>query len=134
MCFTVPAAKCKLQKAEQDIIVYKIVTNLKYKRYFWHPWDKYLASVKSSVRGFIYKVYLYNIPIKLAPLRRIYSFYIEEGYHSYGSLQKAKCEYPGLSWYIIKCIIPKGSFYYEYGELYVSSNIIITDEICVKQA
>ena len=58
-----------------------------------------------------------------------YSWYIDEGYHSYGTLDKAK-EERNLNEIIVKCIIPKGSVYYinDLDEI-VASNIIVTDKI-----
>lgn len=134
MCFIAPSEKCKLQVTEEDIVVYKIVASPKYKRYFWHPWDKYLVSVKSSIRSFIYKVGVLNKVIKLAPIIDDYGcLIIDEGYHSYTSLRRAKGQYSSMyTECIIKCIVPKGSYYYAYGDYCVSSNIIITDELCVK--
>lgn len=134
MCFVAPSEKCKLQVAEEDFAVYKIVARPKYKRYFWHPWDKYLAFVKSGIRGFIYKIRVLNKVIELAPIVDEYGrLIIEEGYHSYTSLTRARSQYsPMYTECIIKCIIPKGSYYYTYGDYCVSSNIIITDELCEK--
>jgi hypothetical protein len=58
--------------------------------------------------------------------------YIGAGYHS-GDLETMKIlkqeTWGGEALSIVKCIIPKGSEYYEGFGLYVSDQIIVTDEI-----
>ena len=62
----------------------------------------------------------------------IYHWNIEEGYHSYETLDRVCIyfHYKRGRHFITKCIIPKGSEYYinEDHEI-VSSNIIVTDKI-----
>lgn len=132
MCFIASSKICKLQLAKEDIVVYKIVGKPKYKRYFWHPWDKYLASVESGVRGFKYKVGQLNKWVTIKRQIDDGKLLIEEGYHSYASLTMVRCQYLPMYAYVVKCIIPKGSHYYKYNDYCVSSNIIITDELCAK--
>ena len=52
------------------------------------------------------------------------------GYHSYGTLERAKIKIYDLDYKIIKCIIPKDSEYYVNSrQEIISSSIIITDKI-----
>lgn len=84
----------------------------------------------------LYKQYKY-IPYNINPkIDIIYkwsdienTWYIEEGYNSYISLEEAK-KYISYAFSIIECIIPKDTEYYinENNEI-VSSTIIITDKI-----
>ena len=57
------------------------------------------------------------------------TWYINEGYHSYKTLNKTKTSSEN-HYYIVKCIIPKNSVYYlnNKNEI-VSSDIIITDKV-----
>ena len=51
---------------------------------------------------------------------------INEGYHSYDATLVEPDDY---LYDTVECIIPKGSTYYYYGNLYVSSNIVIKQKI-----
>ena len=56
-------------------------------------------------------------------------YYIDEGYSSYETLDRAKIGLP-TGTCVIKCTIPKGAKYYiNESQEVVSSNIIVTDEI-----
>lgn len=94
-------------------------------------WNKYTIKELCS----LYRDYLY-IPYEINPEVNIFittseywRWYIDKGYHSYKTLDKAK-EERNLNEVIVKCIIPEGSTYYinNFDEI-VSSNIIVTDKI-----
>lgn len=94
-------------------------------------WDKYTIKELCS----LYRDYTY-IPYEINPKVNIFittgeywCWYIDKGYHSYKTLDRAKVERDSYE-VIVKCIIPKGSTYYinNLDEI-VSSNIIVTDKI-----
>ena len=116
--------------ADKDIVCYKLVKRTKIKGIY-----------KSSFQGFEYiirQLYTNNLNIRFANKSIKRSFYkcfyiIEEGmFHSYASNL-----YPILSplpWCaLLKCIIPKGAYYYEgyfdNAPSYASSQIKILEEI-----
>ena len=116
--------------ADKDIVCYKLVKRTKIKGIY-----------KSSFQGFEYiirQLYTNNLDIRFANKSIKRSFYkcfyiIEEGmFHSYASNL-----YPILSplpWCaLLKCIIPKGAYYYEgyfdNAPSYASSQIKILEEI-----
>ena len=116
--------------ADKDIICYKLVKRTKIKGIY-----------KSSFQGFEYvirQLYTNNLDIRFANKSIKRSFYkcfyiIEEGmFHSYASNL-----YPILSplpWCaLLKCIIPKGAYYFEGyfddSPSYASSQIKILEEI-----
>ena len=95
-------------------------------------WNKYrIKKLCSLYRDYTYVPYEYNpeVNVFIEKSEYYYRWYIDKGYHSYRTLDKAK-EERNLNEVIVKCIIPKGSAYYinDLGEI-VSSNIIITDKI-----
>ena len=69
-------------------------------------------------------------PIKIPTNPYKFGYKIDEGYHSYSTIENAQKELFGLDEIIIKCIIPKDTEYYinDYNEI-VSSTIIVTDQI-----
>ena len=116
--------------ADKDIICYKLVKRTKIKGIY-----------KSSFQGFEYiirQLYTNNLDIRFANKIIKHSFYkcfymIEKGmFHSYASNL-----YPILSplpWCaLLKCIIPKGAYYFEgyfdESPSYASSQIKILEEI-----
>ena len=116
--------------ADKDIVCYKLVKRTKIKGIY-----------KSSFQGFEYvirQLYTNNLDIRFANKSIKRSFYkcfyiIEEGmFHSYASNL-----YPILSplpWCaLLKCIIPKGAYYFEGyfddSPSYASSQIKILEEI-----
>lgn len=138
MCWT--SDKNPVKKiASGNITCYKVFYN---RDIIWtqHPikflgiivWNKYIIKKLCSLhRNYIYIPYKNNPEINMLIAKSKYSYrwYIDKGYHSYNTLDKAK-EEKNLNEVIVKCIIPKGSEYYinEYEEI-VSSNIIVTDKI-----
>ena len=127
MCLVIKQLEPKI--ADKDIICYKFVKRTKIKGIY-----------KSSFQGFEYiirQLYTNNIKIefsyKLIKSEPIFGWFIEEGmFHSYASNL-----YPILSplpWCaLLKCIIPKGAYYFEGyfddSPSYASSQIKILEEI-----
>ena len=128
MCLFINQLEPKI--ADKDIICYKLVKRTKIKGIY-----------KSSFQGFEYiirQLYTNNLDIKFADKSMKRSFYqsfckIEKDmFHSYASNL-----YPILSplpWCaLLKCIIPKGAYYFEgcFGDYpsYASSQIRILEEI-----
>ena len=107
MCL-IPKQSAKI--AEKDIIVYKILSKYSNGRYY-SPWrgapyeigKLYTANIRYYERLF-YKVDEY--PIK--------AIVIEEGLHAYIDRVIAEITvalHPGLDYFIVKAIIPRGSMY-----------------------
>ena len=135
MCLVIKQLESKIEPkiADKDIICYKLVERTKIKGVY-----------KSSFIGFEYiirQLYTNNIKIEFSYFLIKHTSiidspitYIEEGmFHSYAS-----CLYPvtlsPLPWCaLLKCIIPKGAYYYEgYFDnypSYASSQIKILEEI-----
>ena len=128
MCLDINHLKPKI--ADKDIVCYKLVKRTKIKGIY-----------KSNFQRFQYvirKLYTNNVDIRFAKksIQRYFytGFYkIEEGmFHSYTSSM-----YPILgpsSYYtLLKCIIPKGAYYFEglfnHFPSYASSQIKILEEI-----
>ena len=128
MCLVIKQLEPKI--ADKDIICYKLVKRTKIKGIY-----------KSSFQGFEYiirQLYTNNLDIRFANKSIKHYFYkdfyiIEEGmFHSYASNL-----YPILSplpWCaLLKCIIPKGAYYFEgyfdESPSYASSQIKILEEI-----
>ena len=128
MCLVIKQLEPKI--ADKDIICYKLVKRTKIKGIY-----------KSSFQGFEYiirQLYTNNLDIRFAnkSIKRYFytRFYkIEEGmFHSYTSSM-----YPILSpsphYTLLKCIIPKGAYYFEGyfddSPSYASSQIKILEEI-----
>ena len=94
-------------------------------------WNKYtIKELCSLYRDYTYIPYESNpeVNIFIEKSGYYYRWYIDKGYHSYRTLNKAK-EERNVNEVIVKCIIPIGSTYYlnENDEI-VSSNIIVTDK------
>ena len=127
MCLFTYFLKPKI--ADKDIVCYKLVKRTKIKGIY-----------KSNFQRFEYiirQLYTNNIKIefsyKLIKPETIFGYFIEEGmFHSYASNL-----YPILSplpWCaLLKCIIPKGAYYFEgyfdNSPSYASSQIKILEEI-----
>ena len=119
--------------ADKDIICYKRVRKTKIKGIY-----------KSSFQGFEYvirQLYTNNLNIKFAykiikhklVLRYIYNYIEEDMFHSYVGPLHPITSSSSLSWVILKCIIPKGAYYFEGyfdgSPSYASSQIKILEEI-----
>ena len=131
MCLFINHLEPKI--ADKDIICYKRVRKTKIKGIY-----------KSSFQGFEYvirQLYTNNLNIKFAHkiikhklvLRYLYNYIEEDMFHSYvGPLYPATSS-SLLSWAILKCIIPKGAYYFEGyfsdSPSYASSQIKILEEI-----
>lgn len=138
MCWT-SAKKPVKNIAKYDITCYKIFYNSdivwnQYPRKFLGitVWNKYrIKELCSLHRYYLYVPYESNPEVNMLIAKSEYSYrwYIDKGYHSYATLDKAK-DKRNLNEVIVKCIIPKGSAYYvnDLDEI-VSSNIIVTDKI-----
>lgn len=117
--------------ATEDIPCYKIMLDREVrKRKWWEFWEKPEdITYRSLYRDYIYHSNEENPPVQLYPMRfSSRSAVIYEGYHSY------KMKYSAYKWTAddfvrVQCIIPKGSTYFESEGEYVSSNIIVTDQL-----
>ena len=127
MCLVINHLEPKI--ADKDIICYKLVERTKIKGVY-----------KSSFQGFEYvirQLYTNNIKIefshKLIKDRVLFGYSIEEGmFHSYASnFNPILSPLPNCA--LLKCIIPKGAYYYEGyfddSPSYASSQIKILEEI-----
>lgn len=123
--------------AKQDIVCYKIFdvncTFYKYKKFLGIPYKRILVSAISPYFKFIYEPYKKYNSVELEIIKTkswiaFFTFRIKEGYHSFVSL-KTVIPFDLEDFYIVKCIIPKNSIYYTNQREYVSSDIIVTDEI-----
>ena len=128
MCLVINHLEPKI--ADKDIICYKLVKRTKIKGIY-----------KSSFQGFEYiirQLYTNNIKIefsyKLIKPETIFGYFIEEGmFHSYASYLYPVILSPLPNGALLKCIIPKGAYYYEgyfdNSPSYASSQIKILEEI-----
>ena len=128
MCLFINHLEPKI--ADKDIVCYKLVKRTKVKGVY-----------KSNIQKFEYiirQLYTNNIKIefsyKLIKPETIFGYFIEEGmFHSYASNLYPIILSP-LPWCaLLKCIIPKGAYYFEgyFGNYpsYASSQIRILEEI-----
>lgn len=121
--------------ATKNIICYKIFYKddiiWKRRKFLNITFGKKIERAFSLWRRFLYIPYNINpeINIDISYWSENSNWFINEGYHSYKTINKVK-NYIKKTSYIIKCIIPKNSIYYinKQGDI-VSSNIIITDKI-----
>ena len=128
MCLVTAQLKPKI--ADKDIICYKLVKRTKIKGVY-----------KSSFQGFEYvirQLYTNNIKIefshKLIKDKVLLRYSIEEGmFHSYESYLYPVILSPLPHGALLKCIIPKGAYYFEGyfddSPSYASSQIKILEEI-----
>ena len=128
MCLVIKQLEPKI--ADKDIICYKLVKRTKIKGIY-----------KSSFQGFEYiirQLYTNNIKIefsyKLIKPETIFGYFIEEGmFHSYVSYLYPVILSPLPNGALLKCIIPKGAYYFEgyfdESPSYASSQIKILEEI-----
>ena len=128
MCLFTYFLKPKI--ADKDIICYKLVVRTKIKGVY-----------KSSFQGFEYiirQLYTNNIKIefsyKLIKPETIFGYFIEEGmFHSYENHLYPVILSPLPNCALLKCIIPKGAYYFEgyfdESPSYASSQIKILEEI-----
>ena len=127
MCLILTQLKPKI--ADKDIVCYKLVKRTEIKGIY-----------KSSFQRFEYvirQLYTNNIDIefidKFIYYRNCVWYFIEEGmFHSYANYSHAALNHAPDE-FIVKCIIPKGAYYFEgyFGDSpsYASSQIKILEEI-----
>ena len=128
MCLYINQLKPKI--ADKDIVCYKLVERTKIKGIY-----------KSSFQRFEYvirQLYTNNIKIefshKLIKDKVLFGYSIEEGmFHSYASYLYPVILSPLPCGALLKCIIPKGAYYFEGyfddSPSYASSQIKILEEI-----
>ena len=131
MCLVIKQLEPKI--ADKDIICYKLVKRTKIKGIY-----------KSSFKEFEYvirQLYINNFDIKFShflikhiPILGSFIAYIEGGmFHSYASNLYPVILSPLPNCALLKCIIPKGAYYYEgyfdESPSYASSQIKILEEI-----
>ena len=128
MCLITDQLEPKI--ADKDIVCYKLVKRTKIKGVY-----------KSSFQGFEYvirQLYTNNIKIelsyKLIKYKVLFGHFIEEGmFHSYVSYLYPVILSPLPNCALLKCIIPKGAYYFEgyfdESPSYASSQIKILEEI-----
>lgn len=125
MCFITN----KLEKhiADKPIICYKQVLFAEYRRRKFRFWKKAVIKARSCIMDYEYIPWKDNpiIQLEVGWIKRYdgIEYKIEAGYHSYTS------PFTNASLTTVKCIIPIGSTYYTNGKEYVSSNIIMTNEV-----
>lgn len=125
--------------AEKDIICYKL---FHFENIIFEQFDRSKIQINKIKIQKLYSAYMYflYIPYKkqehinLKIENDIIRYIIEEGYHSYSTLEKAQYvvynSYKHSNYNIFECIIPKDSEYYVNSrQEIVSSNIIVTDKI-----
>lgn len=141
MCFIAPNT-IKPQVADKDIVCYKemwceekVYTPAWYQ--FWKPKVTKVVGFCSVIQGYKYTPYTKNPTITLAPFMHpvargvdtYMALVIEEGYHSYDKdTTRNGPRWDSPCYKRVECIIPKGSTYYFFKGLFVSSDIIITDK------
>lgn len=112
--------------AEQDITVYKIIRKVNRKFSFFVP-----SYYRSLVRGFNYRLYhTYKTKLKVVCINVDtvnYSHFLQgsEGFHSYKNMPSKQLD----SCVVAEFIIPKGAFYYENSNTYISDKIIFNKVI-----
>ena len=138
MCFVVESINPDALIAKEDIICYKSVF-LRRPKSIWNEdfwleiliWILYFLGIKLVVSASIEYVYiLTKYEHERVHIKSISSgpmLIIEEGYHSWTNIGKAKSQINlSMQDTIIECIIPKGTIYYvnKKSQEYVSENII----------
>ena len=132
MCLLLEHLEPKI--ADKDIICYKIVEKTKIKGIYTSYFQEFEYIIRQLYTNNLDIKFVDRIIKKLCPSYPYYGVYaIEEGmFHSYVSSLHAKIN-RGPSEFIVKCIIPKGAYYYTgYYNLfinYASSQIKILEEI-----
>lgn len=121
--------------AETDIICYKVfhIQNIIFEQFDRTKIqiDKNkIQKLYSEYMNFLYIPYKKQEHINLKIENDIIRYIIEEGYHSYSTLERALYGIHNSNYTIVECIIPKDSEYYVNSrQEIVSSDIIVTDKI-----
>ena len=132
MCLVTTQLEPKI--ADKDIICYKLVKRTKVKGIYESIFQKFKYIIRQLYTNNI-SIECSNSVIKHFKIQDIEGrdYYIEEGmFHSYVS--KSSPILSPLPWYaLLKCIIPKGAYYFEgyfdESPSYASSQIKILEEI-----
>ena len=125
MCLFINYLEPKI--ADKDIVCYKIVERTKIKGIYKSKYQEFEYVIRQLYTNYFDIKYI-DMLIK----RRYSRFAIEEGmFHSYTNYLLAITILPNLV--VLKCIIPKGAYYFEgyFGNYssYASSQIKILEEI-----
>ena len=121
--------------AETDIICYKVfhIQNIIFEQFDRTKIqiDKNkIQKLYSEYMNFLYIPYKKQEHINLKIENDIIRYIIEEGYHSYSTLERALYGIHNSNYTIVECIIPKDSEYYVNSrQEIVSSDILVTDKI-----
>ena len=125
MCLFINHLEPKI--ADKDIVCYKLVERTKIKGIYKSKYQEFEYVIRQLYTNYFDIKYI-DMLIK----RRYSRFAIEEGmFHSYANYLSAITILPNLV--VLKCIIPKGAYYFEgyFGNYpsYASSQIKILEEI-----
>ena len=125
MCLVLKYLEPKI--ADKDIVCYKLVERTKIKGIYKSKYQEFEYVIRQLYTNYFDIKYI-DMLIK----RRYSRFAIEEGmFHSYTNYLLAITILPNLV--VLKCIIPKGAYYYEGyfddSPSYASSQIKILEEI-----
>ena len=125
MCLVINHLEPKI--ADKDIVCYKLVERTKIKGIYKSKYQEFEYVIRQLYTNYFDIKYI-DMLIK----RRYSRFAIEEGmFHSYTNYLLAITILPNLV--VLKCIIPKGAYYFEgyFGNYssYASSQIKILEEI-----
>jgi hypothetical protein len=129
MCLIVDKEKFKIEIAQEDIVVYKVL-------------EKYRRFVESPCQGFVYEIGK-EYKTRMKPFFNRYYCKITEGFHSFLNEEDAKIKKrriqmtsfsdKSLHLCCFRCIIPKGSNVvygkYEAKDAVVSEAIKIIEEV-----
>lgn len=142
MCFIAPNT-IKPQVADEDIICYKemfchekVYSPAWYQ--FWKPKVTKVVGFCSAIQGYRYIPYKKNPTVTLIPfmhpvargVETYMALVIAHGYHSYDKdTTRSGSRWSSPHYKRVECIIPKGSTYYFFRGLFVSSDIIVTNKI-----
>ena len=121
--------------ADKDIVCYKLVEKTKIKGVYKSCFQEFEYVIRQSYTNNLDIKFVDRIIKNLCPSYPHYGIYaIEEGmFHSYTNYMPFKLLFILPDESILKCIIPKGAYYYEghfnYYTSYASSQIKILEEI-----
>ena len=132
MCLRLDYSEPKI--ADKDIVCYKLVEKTKIKGIYKSYFQEFEYIIRQSYTNNLDIKFVDRIIKNLCPSYPHYGIYaIEEGmFHSYTNYMPFEL-FTSLDETILKCIIPKGAYYYEghfnYYTSYASSQIKILEEM-----
>ena len=136
MCLTRSNTKIGPKYATQDIVCYKVLYKIdKEDDVYYSPFVNFMYKLNKRVSsnfGFRCCTLPPSPQEEYIFLKKIRNFeFIHQGLHSFKYLIDAyKLNNPTLGDVVMKCIIPKGSWYYDgVDNTLVSDNIIIIEEV-----